>query len=269
MPARTYIVLNRKGGVGKTSLCFHLAGTFAKGGRRVLLIDTDSQCNLTEGLLGTQAEGLPPSRTVAALFGDEPVEDRKALVVATAIAGIHILPGSEAMEHINIADPADDPRQAVLRDFVEEVRDDFDIVLVDCPPSILLGSWAALVAGDGVVVPLQVEDFGAQGLKKLNRALHRVRREVNPGLMLLGYVINMCNQKLAIHAQYTEKLRAAFGTSVFAAEIPMATDYKVAVTASQPIAFYKPRSVAAKAIAALAEELVARDAAATSRKDVA
>ena len=181
MAALCVVVLNRKGGVGKTSTCFHLAGTFAKSGRRVLLIDTDPQANLTEGLLGAKdAEGIDPNRTVAALFGDAFIPDPLELIVATPVPGIHLLPGSEAMEDVNEPRPSGNPRQTAIRDFVAETRDAYDVILIDCPPSMQLSSWAALVAGDGVLVPVQVEDFGGQGLKKINRALTQVRPRPTP-----------------------------------------------------------------------------------------
>jgi chromosome partitioning protein len=253
------VVLNRKGGVGKTSTCFHLSGTLAKAGRRVLLIDTDPQANLTEGLLGAQAaEGTDPSRTVAALFGDSFVPDPAGLIVPTAVPGVSILPGSEAMEDFNEPRPQLSPRQTVLRDFIAEVRDGFDTILIDCPPNLQLCSWAAMAAADGVIVPVQVEDFGGQGLKKINRALAMVRSEVNPSLALLGYLITLYNKSLAIHVAYAEQLRAAYGPLVFDTAIPLATDFKVAVTAGTPIAMLKPKSAAAKAMAAVAEEILVR-----------
>ncbi|MBX6315732.1 MAG: ParA family protein [Isosphaeraceae bacterium] len=269
MAALCVVVLNRKGGVGKTSTCFHLAGTLAQGGRRVLLIDTDPQANLTEGLLGARvAEEIDPTYTVAALFQDAFLPDPSGLIRPTPFPGVHLLPGSEAMEEVNEPRPAGNPRQTALRDFVGDIRDAYDVILIDCPPSMQLSSWASLVAGDGVLVPVQVEDFGGQGLKKINRALAQVRAEVNPGLILLGYLVTMYNKSLAIHAAYAEQLRAAYGELVFETAIPLSTDYKVAVTSGTPIALLKPRSIAAKAMSALAEELLAR-ANAAMRKEVA
>jgi chromosome partitioning protein len=269
MAALCVVVLNRKGGVGKTSTCFHLAGTFAKSGRRVLLIDTDPQANLTEGLLGAKdAEGIDPNRTVAALFGDAFIPDPLGLIVPTPVPGVHLLPGSEAMEDVNEPRPSGNPRQTAIRDFVAETRDAYDVILIDCPPSMQLSSWAALVAGDGVLVPVQVEDFGGQGLKKINRALTQVRTEANPSLILLGYLVTMYNKSLAIHAAYAEQLRASYGNLVFETSMPLSTDYKVAVTSGTPIAMLKPRSAAAKAMSALADELLAR-AAAAPHKEVA
>ena len=262
MAARVYVVLNKKGGVGKTSTCFHLAGHYAKQGRRVLLIDMDPQANLTEGFIGGQRGGstVPRERSVTALFADDlHVAEPSALITQTPFPGVMILPGSQTLEYECERDPADDPRQHALRDFVQEVRDAYDIIMVDCPPNTLLGSWSALVAGDGVIVPIQVEDFGAQGLKQLAGTLNRVRRLANPRLALLGYLITMYQKRLALHQTYAETLRAAFKDAVFRAEVPFLNDYKVAVTARTPIGNHKPRSQAAKAIAALADEILERD----------
>lgn len=265
MAARVYVVLNRKGGVGKTSTCFHLAGQYAKQGRRVLLVDMDPQANLTEGFIGGARGGtpVPRERSVTALFADDlHVAEPSVLIVPTPFPGVTILPGSQSLEYECDRDPADDARQHVLRDFVQEVRDAYDMILVDCPPNTLLGSWSALVAGDGVIVPIQVEDFGAQGLKQLAGTLNRVRKLANPGLALLGYLITMYQKRLALHQTYGETLRAAYKDAVFRVEVPFLSDYKLSVMAQVPISEHKPRSQAAKAIGALADEILERDVAA-------
>lgn len=271
MPAPCIAVLNRKGGVGKTSTCFHLSGALAKAGRRVLLLDCDPQANLSEGLLGADVEDLPPERTIAALYGDAFVPNPRALIVPTPIEGVDLLPGSEVMEDYSEPRPAGHRSQGVLREFVAEVREDYGIVLIDCPPSLTLASWSAMVAADGILVPVMPEDFGAQGLKKINRALAMVRAEANPALRLLGILASQCNPKLAIHAAYLEQLRNAYGDLVLATTIPIAADYKVAVTAGKPVGLLKPRSAAAKAVDALAAELVGRVDAGddATRKEVA
>lgn len=260
----TIVVLNRKGGVAKTSTCFHVSGTLAKAGKRVLLIDTDPQSNLTEGLLG--CEGVEAERSVAALYGDDFVPDPAGLILSTPVPGVWILPGSEAMEDYNAPRPHESDRQTVLRDFVDEVKDRFDMILIDCPPNLQLCSWSAMVAADGVVVPMQVEDFGGQGLKKINRAMTLVRAEANPSLVMLGYLITLYNKGLAIHLAYAEQLRASYGPLVFEAVMPLATDYKVAVTAGVPVGILKPRSAAARATRAIADELLRRAAAGPQRE---
>jgi chromosome partitioning protein len=271
MSAPCIVVLNRKGGTGKTSTAFHTSHALAKRGRRVLLVDLDPQSNLSEGFLGAQVEALPPERTVAALYSDAFVPDPRALIVPTPVEGVDLLPGSEAMEDYSDPRPAGHRSQGVLREFVAEVRGDYGAILLDCPPALALASWSAMVAADAVLTPVVPEDFGAAGIRKINRALALVRAEANPGLRLLGYLVSQFNPKLAVHAAYVEQLRAAYGDLVMATTIPLAADFKLAVTAGKPVGLLKPRSAAAKAIDALAAELLERAAAGydADRKEVA
>jgi chromosome partitioning protein len=195
---------------------------------------------------------------VAALFDDGIPPEPGELIRNTDFPGIDLVPGSEFLNSHNLPDPEDDPRQVVLRDLVEEVRDRYDVVLIDCPPNLCLCSWSALVAGDGVVVPLQAEDYGAQGISAIQRAVARAHREANPRLTLLGYLITMYNQGLAIHRAYADQLRAMYGQQVFETIVPLAKDFKEAVSSRLPISHYKPKGAPAKAMAALAAELLAR-----------
>src|SRR5208337_3077704 len=152
---------------------------------------------------------------------------------------------------LNVTRPAETgPLQFALRDALGEVAAGFDLTLIDCPPNVQLCSWAALVAADGAVVPLQAEDYGAQGLVAIRRSLARVTAEANPELRLIGYLITMFNKSLGVHVSY--------GEDVFTTVIPLAKDFKEAVILRQPVGTYKSRSAAAKVIAVLADELLAR-----------
>ena len=148
-----------------------------------------------------------------------------------------------------------------MRDFLAEARDGYDLVLIDCPPNLHLCSWAALVAADAVVVPLQAEDYGAQGIASVQEAVAAVRSHANPSLHLLGYLITMFDKRLGIHTMYEATLRQLYGADVFTNAFPLAKDYKEAVAARLPISHYKPKSAAAKATAAVAVELLERCAA--------
>src|SRR4051794_6446065 len=142
-------LLNQKGGVGKTSTCHHLAGTLAKDGKQVLLVDNDPQASLTQGLFGPKlARDLDPGRTIAAAYSGGAVADR--VVHRTEIAGIDLVPGSRSAMEYNNARPwaADRDLQAGIRDVVDQVRGLYDFILIDCPPNLHLCSWAALVAAD-------------------------------------------------------------------------------------------------------------------------
>ena len=263
----TIAMLNRKGGCGKTSTCHHLAGAFARQGRRVLLVDMDPQASLTQGLFGPQVtEGLFPGETVAGLFNDAVDPDPDDLIRPTSFEGISLVAGSNELDNYNIPRPQETGElQLGLRRFLRESADRYDIALIDCPPNLSLCSWSALLAANSVVVPVQAEDYGAQGIVYIQRAFDAALAYHNPHLRLAGYLVTMFNKSLGIHTAYNHQLRTLYGGQVFDATVPLAKDYKEAVAARQPVGYYKPRSAASKAIMMVADELVARSAAAASR----
>lgn len=256
-------MLNQKGGVGKSSSCHHLAGTLARMGRRVLLIDNDPQASLTQGFWGPEAtRGIGRSQSVAALYDDVLAPIPEALIRSTGFDGVSIVPGSKHLTAYNMLPPeAWSESERGMRDFLGECRDDFDVVLIDCPPNLHLCSRAALVAADHLIVPLQCEDYGAQGLEPVQEAMAAVQHGPNPGLSLLGYLATMYDKRLGIHLAYEALLRELYGLDVFASTFPLAKDFKEAVAARQPISHYKPKCAAAKAAKAVAEEILERIAA--------
>jgi chromosome partitioning protein len=253
-------LLNQKGGVGKTSSCHHLSGALAKMGRRVLLIDNDPQASLTQGFFGPEAmRALGAGESVAALYDDEHGAVPEAVIRATGVAGVDLVPGSVRLTRYNQM-PVEQwgASERGIREFVDEIRDHYDVTLIDCPPNLHLCGWSALTASDGVVVPLQAEDYGAQGIVAVLEAIEAVRGRTNPDARLLGLLLTMYDKRLGIHLAYEKHLREIYGPRVFTATFPLAKDYKEAVAARQPVTAYKPRSAAAKATAAIAEELLAR-----------
>ena len=148
-----------------------------------------------------------------------------------------------------------------MREAVDAARRDYDLVLIDCPPNLHLCSWAALTAADRLIIPLQPEDYGAQGIRDVHESIRLVREHTNPGLSVLGYLVTMWNARRAIHKMYDENLRALYGTQVFETRIPHAAEYPEAIAYRKPIAMYKPKGAAAKAIQSLADEMLARLAA--------
>ena len=130
--------------------------------------------------------------------------------------------------------------------------------MIDCPPNLHLASWASLVASDALIVPLQPEDFGAQGIADVQESIDRVVAGPNPGLKLLGFLITMSNNRLAVHKGFEQLLRTLYGAAVFTTTIPISTDFKESIVQRKPVALYKPRGAAAKVMKALAEEIAAR-----------
>lgn len=256
----TVTFLNQKGGVGKTSSCFHLSGTLARAGRRVLMVDNDPQSSLTQGFLGpVGASKVHPGSSVAALFepGADPVPE--ALIVPTAFPGVKIVPGSIALTEWNIT-----PRklwagsQDGLQRFLAGVAGEFDVTFIDCPPNLHLCSWAALAASDFIVVPLQAEDFGSQGLAPVEESIEAVRTVINPRLRLAGYLLTMFDRRLGLHLTYEALLRELYGDAVFASVMPRAKDYPEAVAARTPLALWKPKAAPTKALQTVADELMVR-----------
>jgi chromosome partitioning protein len=253
-------MLNQKGGVGKTSICHHLGGTLAHQQKRTLLIDNDPQSSLTQGFIGPVAtKQLPPGNTITAVLGNE--EPYPELVIRpTGILNLDLLPGSKRATSFNKPDPhlLDPAHQHALRVFLDEIKDHYAYVLIDCPPNLHLCSWAALVASDSIIVPLKPEDYGAQGIVDVNESIELVLATANPNLKHLGYLLNLVTTRKTIHKLFEETLRAKFGDAVFETRITEIVDFVEALMVRLPAAQYKPKGTGAKMMTALAAEIDAR-----------
>jgi ParB/RepB/Spo0J family partition protein len=230
-------MLNQKGGVGKTTVSANLGGTWAKQGRRVLLVDNDPQGSLTQGLIGPEATAaLPAAATIAAIYSGDAQDPRQA-VRATEFPGLDLLAGSERAASYNNGDPHREPweRQTCLVEALGDLSPGYDVVIIDCPPNLNLCSWAALAAADGVLIPAQPEDYGSQGLPAVRRSIEAVRRTMNPRLRVLGLVVSMIQPRRAVHQLYLETLRAQYGDELLSAMIPEAADLVEATMLRKPV----------------------------------
>jgi chromosome partitioning protein len=257
---KTITFLNQKGGVGKSSCTHHLGGAFAQMGKRVLLVDADPQSSLTQGLLGPEAlDDLDPGVTIAAVLnGHDPFPVN--VVRPSGVPGVDLMPGNRAADDANVLRPweLEYGVQARLARTLAELGPRYDLALIDCPPTFHGCSWSALVAAHALVVPLQPEDYGAQGIRAVQDCLEEVRAGSNPSLLLAGYLITMFNGRTSIHQMYEELLRETYGREVFETKIPYATDFKESISKRLPIGLYKPKGASAKVIKALAVELLSR-----------
>lgn len=260
-------LINQKGGCGKSSTCFHLAGAFAAAGHSVLLIDADPQGSLSQGFLGsTFVENLPARQTLAALFDEFCLSfEHHRLIRQTDIGGISIIPANQHLAEFNVPRPElAGMTQFVIRDLLEQ-QDGFDVVLIDCPPNLYQCSWNAMLAAEHVLIPVPPEDFGTQGLRAVHQAIDHAR-QLNPTLRRLGHLVTRYDRRLLIHRSYEDRLRALYQQLVLDTVIPELSAFKVALACRKPVEFYSTKSAAAAAMRQLVAEIHARLAAKENRR---
>jgi chromosome partitioning protein len=249
-----------KGGCGKTTLVHHAAGAFALSGRRVLAVDNDAQASLSSGMFGAAAvEQLDPSSTIAAIYaGEDPLPEQ--IIRPSGIAGVDVIAGSMAAARFNHPEPyaAAIEAQTCLRSFLAEVRDQYDVILIDNPPNLQAANWAALVASDFLIVPLTPEDYSSMSLSPVLECIRLAASGPNPNVAMLGLVLTMVQPRLGVHVAYESVLRQVHGEGVFATRIPMAADIKEAISQRKAVTHYKPRGASSKVFKALVEEIVSR-----------
>jgi chromosome partitioning protein len=240
-----------------------LAGAFSIAGKRVLTVDNDPQASLSSGMLGASAvEQFDPSSTIAAVYaGLDPLPGQ--VIRPSGVAGVDLLAGSMAAARFNLPEPYSAPieAQTALRSFLGEVRDEYDLVLIDNPPNLQAATWSALVASDYLIVPLIPEDYGTMSLSPVLESIRMVASGPNPSVALLGLVLTMVQPRLGVHIAFESVLRQVHGEGVFDARIPMAADIKEAISHHLPVGLHKPRGASAKAFKLLVEEMTARIAA--------
>ena len=255
----TISFLNRKGGVGKTSTCYHLAGALRRRGFNVLLVDLDPQASLTQGILGPdQTHSLDLQSTVAGLYQD-PEAWTADIIIRTGLPGLDLVAGSTRLEKHNTSEPINDPywKQRSIELFLGTVQG-YDLALIDCPPNLLACAWMALLASTHVLVPVMPEDYGAQGIALVDRFVDLARTVANPNLIHLGYLLNRFGRTKSIHKYYQQRLDATYPGQVWDAYVPDAVAYVEAISAGKPVEYYAPRSAAAVSARLVAAELVQR-----------
>jgi chromosome partitioning protein len=259
MATTSICLINQKGGCGKSSTCFHLAGTFAASGYRILLVDADPQGSISQGFFGSDAvEQLPAWETLAALFDDHCHHiDPQSLIRPTHVPGISVLPANHHLAAYNTPSPErGGVLQFALRDFLEPLTQ-FDLVLFDCPPNLYQCSWNAMIAAEHVLIPIPPEDFGTQGIRAVHQAVANAR-VLNPALRRLGHLITRSDRRMLVHRAYESRLRELYGELVLQTTIPELSAFKVALACRQPVEMHAPKSGAAAVTRLLVMELTER-----------
>lgn len=255
---KTIAVLNQKGGVGKSTTTFHLAGALAGQGRRVLLVDNDPQASLTQIFWGSlRARALDHDETLAAVYDDRATLGR--VIHETDFDRISLVPGHArtALANVPDLDAVDDDRARVLGDFLGLVEDRYDFALIDCPSNLQFVSYAALSGGTHVVIPIVPEDLGLQGIAGMEELIARVQNGPNPSLEVLGYLLGMV-RGINKHRDGERALRAGYGSRLLAATIPSSAAYAEAIGVGTPIELTRPKGMPANRMRELALEILAR-----------
>jgi len=256
----TIACANQKGGVGKTTTVVNLASYLALAGDRVLVIDLDPQGNATSGFGVDRAR----DRSVYDAVIDQ--TELAELAMATAVDGVTLIPSSIALAGAEVELTPIEQRERRLAGLLEPLRDQYDYLLIDCPPSLGLLTINALTAADSALIPIQCEYFALEGLGQLLATIRLVTDHLNPRLEVKGAILTMFDARTRLSAQVGEEVRRHLGDRVYDAVIPRSVRLSEAPSHGLPIHLYAPGSRGAEAYRALADEIRARDERPGSRR---
>ncbi len=253
-PAATVIAIaNQKGGVGKTTTTVSLGAALAERGVRVLVADLDPQGNASTGLDVRVADG--PASMVDVIVDAAPASEA---IRSTDTPGLDVLPASLELASAEVELVSAMARERALFNGLAPVRDRYDVILIDCPPSLGLLTVNAFVAADQLLVPVQCEYYALEGLAGLLRTIGLVEKNLNPGLAIGGVALTMYDARTRLAQQVVDNVRAYFGDRAFETVIPRTVRLSEAPSFAQPITVFDPESKGADAYRALADEVIGR-----------
>ncbi len=258
---RVLAVANQKGGVGKTTTAINLGACLAERGRRVLLGDVDPQGNATTGL-GISKDSEDPTMYEVLVEGRS-VRDA---IRPTLVENMHMIPGSVDLAGAEIELVARQRREFRLREALRDVRDRYDFILLDCPPSLGLMTLNALVAADAVLIPLQTEYYALEGLTQLLRTVQMVQAGLNPALTVDGIVLTMFDARTNLAIQVADEVKRHFPDKVYRSVVPRNVRLSEAPSHGRPISRYDPRSRGTEVYRELAQEVLIRGKAGTGAR---
>lgn len=254
MRVRIIAVTNQKGGVGKTTTTINLSSALAAAGKKVLVIDADQQGNTTSGL------GLNKNELEGTLYntmlGESTLEEVKQ---PTCVSGLDLIPSNISLTGAEIELVGKKNREYILKGQLDKIKDDYDFIIIDCPPSLNIITLNALSAADTVLVPIQCEYFALEGLEQLIHTINLVKKGLNRKLEIEGIVFTMYDARTNLSMQVVEEVKRSMGKDVYRTIIPRNVRLGESPSHGLPINLYDPKSKGAESYALLAEEVMEKE----------
>ncbi|MCI9614278.1 MAG: ParA family protein [Dorea sp.] len=251
---RIIAIANQKGGVGKTTTAINLSACLAEKGQKVLAIDMDPQGNMSSGL-GLDKESI--DKTIYdMILGEIDVED---VINKGTIENLDILPSNVDLSAVEIELIDEENKEFIVKNSIQKVRDNYDFVIIDCPPSLSLLTINAMTTADSVLVPIQCEYYALEGLSQLIRTVELVRDRLNPALNIEGVVFTMYDARTNLSLQVVENVKDNLQQNIYKTIIPRNIRLAEAPSYGTPINQYDPRSAGAESYMKLAEEVIEKE----------
>ncbi len=245
------VFANQKGGVGKTTSAVNIASGLGILGKKVLLVDSDPQCNASSGV-GILRRRVQNS-IYDVLIGRAEIKDA---VIATGFKNLSVLPSSPALAAAEFELADLDRRERRLADALDKIKGEYDYIVVDCPPSLGLLTVNALVAGDGVIIPMQCEYFALEGLSQITSTVAKVRKLYNPTLTLAGIIFTMFNGRLNLSLQIVDEIKKYYKDKILQPPVPRSVRISEAPSHGKPIQYYDKLSKGAEAYDLLSRQIL-------------
>ena len=250
---RVIAIANQKGGVGKTTTTINLSACLAEKGKKILVIDTDPQGNTTSGF-GLEKNDIE-NTIYELLLGEISIEES---IIKNAVEGVDIIPSNVNLAAVEIELIGVDKKEFILRNEVEWVKDRYDFIIIDCPPSLSLLTINSMTTADTVLVPIQCEYYALEGLSQLIHTVNLVKERLNPDLAMEGVVFTMFDSRTNLSMQVVENVKANIQQKVYDTLIPRNIRLAEAPSYGMPINIYDPKSAGAEAYMSLADEIINR-----------
>ena len=251
---RIIAIANQKGGVGKTTTAINLSACLAEAGKKVLTIDLDPQGNTTRGLGVNKNE--QEKTTYELLIGQNSIEE---CLLKEVLPGLDVLPSNVNLSGAEIELIGIRQKEFILKKEIDKVRDNYDFVIIDCPPSLNMLTVNAMTTADTVLVPIQCEYYALEGLSQLIHTINLVKQRLNPNLELEGVVFTMYDARTNLSLQVVENVKSNLKNTVYKTIIPRNVRLAEAPSHGMPITLYDSRSAGAESYRLLAEEVIQRD----------